>query len=147
MALNYTSEVIIEKGIDEVIEKFQNRENDRHWMPGLIEQTTLEGTANEEGCLTKLVFDVDGQQFSMTERVVNKNLPENYTTYYDSPFAKNTVVSTFERLADNKTRYTTDNEFHFNDPSMESMAQENPQPFIDQSQVYLKSFKSFIEKE
>lgn len=144
MSLRYKVQVDIDRPMDEVVNLFQNRENDRHWMDGLKEQEVLEGTMGEEGCLTRLVFSIEGGEFEMNEKLQKKNLPEEYTTFYETGHTKNTVISSFENLDNNRTRYTTDNEFHF-EGEMEEMAKANPDAFKQQSQIYLDNFKKFVE--
>jgi len=146
MSLRYEVDIVINKSIEEVIDLFQNRENDYKWMEGLKVQEVIEGQPNEEGSKTRLEFDLKGKDFKMIETLVKKNLPDEYVTHYEAPNVDNTVISSFTAVSPNQTRYVTDNEFVFSG-LMKLMSPLMKGAFKKQSQKYLVNFKTFIENE
>ena len=53
--MKYTTEIIIEKGLEEVIKKMDSTDNMKHWQEGLVSAEHISGTPGEFGAQMKLM--------------------------------------------------------------------------------------------
>jgi len=144
--MKYKLNIEISKPLDEVTALFKNRTNDKLWMKGFLKKTPIQGEEGEEGAKCKVEFKMGKRHFVMEEEILKINLPEEYTTNYTTPKVFNIVKSSFEKIDDNTTRYTTEQEFQFKG-FMKLMAFFMPGAFKKQSMQYLKDFKAFAENQ
>lgn len=142
--MKYTVEIEINKPIDTVIELFDNPDNMGKWMEGLQSFEHLSGTPGEPGAKSRLKFKMGKREIEMIETVTVRNLPDEFSGTYEAAGVFNIVKNKFEKISENKTKYFTENEFHFKG-FMKIMAWIMPGAFKKQSMKYLKSFKQFAE--
>lgn len=143
--MKFSCEIIIEKPIDEVIEKFDNIENMKEWMEGLQSFEPISGTTGEVGAKAKLVFLMGKRNIEMIETITVKDLPREFSGTYDAQGVHNIVKNYFEAVDANSTRYKTDQEFQFKG-FMKIIGALFPKAFKKQSLKYLMNFKQFVEK-
>lgn len=143
--MKYTCEIIINKPIDEVVEKFDSVDNMKEWMPGFQSYEVIEGTIGEVGCKAKLLFDMGKRKIEMIETITVKNLPQEFSGTYDAQGVHNIVKNYFEKTSDTSTKYTTYQEFQFKG-FMKIIGFLFPGAFKKQSMAYLENFKKFVEK-
>ena len=93
--MKYKVDILIEKPIDEVVEKFSDRSNDKLWMKGFVKKTQISGEEGEEGAKCKVEFEMGKRRVEMIEEITNKNLPDDYTTTYTTDKVFNIVKSSF----------------------------------------------------
>lgn len=111
--MKYTTEVIIDKPVETVIGLFDAPDHYEKWMRGLISFDVLEGDFGREGTKSKYVFNMGKRELDMIETVLKRNLPYEYTVKYETGKVFNVVRNSFESIAENKTKYITEHEFHF----------------------------------
>lgn len=143
--MKYSCEVTINKPIGEVITKFDNFENLKHWMEGFRSYEHLSGTSGEPGAKTKLIFQMGKRSIEMIETVTVRNLPYEFSGTYDAKGVHNIVKNYFKPVDENTTVYSTDQEFQFKG-FMKVIAFLMPRVFKKQSQKYLNDFKRFAEE-
>lgn len=142
--MKYTSEVVIKKPKDQVVNLFNNKKKYYDWMDGLENYEVVEGDFGEEGAKAELEFKLKGRDFKMTEIVIKNNLPEEYTVEYTSSGVVNIVTNIFEETEEQETRYRSENELHFSG-IMKLFGFLMPGSFKKTSQKYLDDFKKMVE--
>lgn len=143
--MKYTTSVTINAPIEKVVMLFDNVENYANWMEGLKDYTTMEGKPLKVGTISKLTFEARGRTIEMTEKVLSKDLPQDYSVSYDGGRTQNIVKNSFQATADNKTLYTTEQSFVFQNYFMKFFAWIMPNAFKNQSLKYQNAFKQFVE--
>jgi len=138
--MKYTLEIEINKQIDKVIDLFSNSDNFYKWMEGLQSIEHLEGERGKPGAKSKMVFNIEGKEQEILETIISRDLPQEYSSIFDSEGVHNIQKNRFEKVNDNKTKLIAKNEFQF-DEAMKSMTDL----FKQQSMTYLENFKRFAE--
>ncbi len=144
--MKYKVSIDINKPIEHVTRLFKDRTNDKLWMKGFKAKTPIEGHEGEEGARCKVEFQLGKRYFAMEEEILKIDLPDEYITTYTTPKVFNVVKNSFEKIDDNSTRYSTEQDFQFKG-IMKIMAFFMPGAFKKQSMSYLKDFKTFAEKQ
>lgn len=144
--MKYTESIVIHLPLERVVDLYMNPENYKHWMEGLQSFETISGTQGEEGSKTKFSFKMGKREIEMTETVLKKELPKEYTVSYEAKNVYNIVKNRFEEVEDNKTRLINEQEFRFGG-FMKLLGMLMPGAFKKQSRKYLKDFKEFAEKQ
>lgn len=142
--MRYTTEIIINKPIDQVIALFDNADNLKEWMEGLQSFEHISGTPGEVGAKSKLTFLMNNRKLEMIETITAKNLPDEFSGTYEAKGVFNTVVNRFVRLDGNRTKYVTEHEFELSG-FMKIIGWLMPGMFRKQSMKYLEAFKKFAE--
>jgi uncharacterized membrane protein len=143
--MKYTSEITINRPIQEVIEKFDNIDNMKEWMSGFVSYEIIEGIPGQEGAKMKLFFDMGKRKIEMIETITKRNLPHEFSGTYDAKGVQNIVKNFFEKIDENTTNYKTEQEFHFSG-FMKIIGMMFPKMFKKQTYKYLEDFKKFVEK-
>lgn len=144
--MKYTSEININKPVDQVIALFDNPDNLSKWMEGLQSFEHISGTPGEPGAKSRLRFLLGKRKMEMTETVLVRNLPDEFSGSYETNGVYNIVKNRFEKISDHETRYITENEFRFTG-FMKIISWLMPGAFKKQSYKYLEAFKRFAESQ
>lgn len=144
--MRYSCEVTINLPRQRVIELFDNPENLKHWMPGLISFEPVSGTPGQPGAISRLEFQMGKRKMVMTETITVRNLPHEFSGTYDVQNVYNEVKNYFEEVGPDKTRYSTNNYFKFTGV-MKLFAFFMQGTFKKTSQDYLNRFKAFAESQ
>jgi hypothetical protein len=144
--MRYSCEVIINLPRQRVIELFDNPENLKHWMPGLISFEPVSGVPGQPGAISRLEFQMGKRKMVMTETITVRNLPSEFSGTYDVQNVYNEVKNYFEEVGPQQTRYSTDNYFRFSGV-MKLFAFFMQSAFKKTSQDYLNRFKAFAESK
>ncbi len=142
--LKYTCEIKINRGRDEVIEKFDNIDNMKYWMKGFQSYDVISGVSGEVGCEAKMTFQIGKRKIEMIETITVKDLPREFSGTYDANGVHNVVKNYFDEIDENTTLYKTYQEFHFTG-FMKIIGFLFPSAFKKQSMKYLTDFKYFVE--
>lgn len=144
--MKYTNQIEINKPIDKVIQLFDNPDNLKKWMEGLIGFEHFFGVPGNPGSKSKLKFKMGSREIEMIETITVRNLPNEFSATYETNGVFNSVSNKFEKVSENKTRYITENEFHFTG-IMKVIAFLMPGTFKKQTMKYLVAFKNFAESQ
>ena len=142
--MKYTCEITINKNREEVVQLFDSVENLYKWMEGLTKYEHLSGTPGEIGAKAKLTFNFKKRQMEMVETITVKNLPDEFSGTYDAKGVHNIVKNFFQPTPDGKTKYISEQEFHFKG-IMKLFGFLMPGAFKKQSMKHLEAFKKFAE--
>ncbi len=147
--IKYTEKIEINSNIDTVITLFDNPYNMKEYMVGIESYRVLNGNIRETGTQAELVVnyieeDIVKRKIVMIEEIITNNLPEEKKVTYTADGVYNIVTNRFIRITDNKTKFINEQEFELKG-YMKVMGFFMPSAFKEQSRVYLKNFKEFVE--
>ncbi|TGL84872.1 SRPBCC family protein [Leptospira congkakensis] len=142
--MKFTVSIDINKPLDFVIQTFDDPENLKRWMKGLVSFEPISGTPGQPGAKSKLTFNHNGRKMEMEETITVKNLPKEFSGTYEISGIWNLVQNQFEALSPNLTRYTSVQEFRMKAPMKWFSLLLQPM-FRKQSLQHLQSFKQFTE--
>jgi len=144
--MKYTNTVEINKPRAEVIQLFDDPKNMKYWMDGLQDYKHLKGEPGTEGAKTKLWINQGKRQMEMVETITTHNPPKEFHGIYETTGAWNGQKNFFTELNENRTLWTSENEFKFEGFLMKAIGFLMPGAFKKQTQKYMESFKAFAEK-
>lgn len=143
--MKYTLDIVIKRGLDDVIQLFDSTDNMYKWMKGLQSFDALEGTPGQVGAKSKMIFLSGKREIEMIETITVKNLPHEFSASYEAKGVYNFVSNRFKAEGKNLTRYSTDQEFQFTG-FMKWLAMIMPGAFKKQTLQHMQAFKAFAEK-
>lgn len=144
--MKYTIETLIELPLKEVIEKFDNTENMKHWQRGLISVEHISGTPGEVGAKMKLNYQMGKRKMELIETITHKQLPNEFHGTYDTKGMHNVQENYFTETENGHTLWTSKSEFLPTSFVLRIMTLLMPGAFKKQSKIYLNDFKNFAEK-
>ncbi len=142
--MKYTMDIVVDVGLEKLIQLFDNTDNMYEWMDGLQSFEALEGTPGEVGAKSKMKFLSGKRELEMIETITEKNLPEVFSASYEAKGVFNIVSNHFVATGENQTRYITDQEFQFTG-FIKLMAMFMPGMFKKQTRQHMQAFKTFAE--
>lgn len=142
--MKYTAEITIELPREEVLQKFDDPANLKHWQRGLISFEPVSGTPGEEGAKSRLVYKMGKREIEMTETITKKNLPEEFHGTYEAKGVYSVQENFFEETPQNTTRWIAHVEFRFSG-FMKLMGWFMPGAFKKQTYQYIQDFKAYAE--
>lgn len=143
--MKYTCQIIINKPLEEVIEKLDNAENMKHWQRGLQSYTMVSGTPGHEGAKMDLDYQMGKRRVKMTETITKNNFPHEFHANYDAKGVHNIQENHFKQLPDGSTEWRSESTFEFSNFGLKLFGWLMPGAFKKQSMSYLKDFKAFAE--
>lgn len=144
--MKYTTEITIDRPLEEVIQKLDNPENMKHWQRGLIGYKIL-NTENPAavGAKMELEYKMGKRNMVMTETITKRNFPNEFHATYDAKGVHNIQQNFFHQDDDGTTKWVSESEFQFQGFGMKMMGWLMPGAFKKQSMKYLNDFKNFVE--
>lgn len=142
--MKYSCEVVIDRPIDEVIEKFDSTENLYKWQPSLKATEQLSGEPGQPGAKMKLIYDQRGRETAMVETITERNFPSAFSATYEAPGVVNPCANRFEDAGDGRTKWTMETEFRFSS-FMALMSIFMRGAFPRETQKSMNQFKEWVE--
>ena len=142
--MKYTNEVIIDLPRERVIELFDNPDNLPKWQPSLQTFELVSGEVGRTGAKSRLVYLEGGRRSEMTETIIARNLPNEFSAVYEVKGVWNATHNYFEDVGPTKTRWLMKNEFKFTG-FMAVMAIFMRGAFPKQTQRDMERFRAFAE--
>ena len=142
--MKYQQQITINKPRKEVVARYSNPDNMKHWQQGFIFMKPINGKPGEEGSQNLLKYDMGKRQIEMTETIIKNNLPDEFSATYEAKGVYNYQVNRFSPTMETSTLWITDNEFKFTG-FMKLFGWFMPGAFKKQSQKYMEDFKAFVE--
>ena len=142
--MKYQQEITINKPRKEVVEKFSNPDNMKHWQRGFIFMKPINGKMGEEGSQNLLKYDMGKREVEMTETILKNNLPDEFSATYEAKGVYNYQINKFSPTMEKNTLWITDNEFMLSG-FMKLFGWFMPGAFKKQSRKYMEDFKAFVE--
>ncbi|MDH7444335.1 SRPBCC family protein [Aquimarina sp. 2201CG14-23] len=143
--MEYTNKIEIALPRDQVVAKFDNEENMKHWQKGFVGMEHLSGEKGKTGATAKLSYKMGKREIEMIETITLLDLPEAFHLTFDAKNVYNIQENHFEELPNGHTRWISKNEFRFSG-FMKIMGFLMPGAFRKQSLTYMQDFKTFAEE-
>jgi len=143
--MKYSTEVIIERPLNEVIEKMDNADNMKHWQRGLVAAEHISGTPGSVGAKMKLNYEMGKRKMELIETVTENSFPDAFHATYDTKGMHNIQQNYFEELPNGHTKWTSKSEFQASSFMLKAMMFLMPGAFKKQSLQYMNDFKNFAE--
>ncbi len=143
--MKYQQEITINKPRKEVVAKFSDPENMKHWQRGFIFMKPINGELGKEGSQNLLKYDMGKRQIEMTETILKNNLPDEFSATYEAKGVYNYQVNRFSPTLEKSTLWIAENEFQFSG-FMKLFGWFMPGAFKKQSKKYMEDFKAFVEE-
>ncbi|MBC3847880.1 SRPBCC family protein [Winogradskyella echinorum] len=143
--MTYTTEIIIEKPIDMVIQKLDSTENMKHWQEGLKNAEHISGTPGELGAKMKLYYDFGKRKMEIIETITKQDFPNEFHATYTTKGVRNIQENHFESTDSGFTKWVAKNEFQPTNFVMSMMLFLMPSAFKKQTKTYMTNFKNFVE--
>ena len=121
----------------------------KEYMDGMESYTLLSGNLREVGAKAEIVAayiedDVVKRKIVMIEEIITNNLPEENKVTYTADGVYNIVTNRLVKVSATQTKFINEQEFEFGG-YMKIMGFFMPSAFKQQSRVYLRNFKEFVE--
>ena len=142
--MKYTIDININLPREKVIELFDNQDNLEKWQCGLESFEHLSGEPGEVGAKSLIKYNMDKRKIEMTETILKKDLPNEYSFTFEAKGMWNQVDNYFEEIDANTTRWKSDNEFK-GKGILAIMLFLMPGLFKKQSLKFMNNFKAFAE--
>jgi uncharacterized protein YndB with AHSA1/START domain len=142
--MKLTSEVVIDRPRERVLEMIMAPGNFAKWQPGVRKFELLSGQQGYPGARAKVLMETHGFKLEMIETIVERKMPEVYTLKYEGKGVKNLVENRFYEDGPGKTRWVMTNTLEF------SLATAFAAGFIKdtvvkQNQESMQRFKAWAE--
>ena len=144
--MQYTSEILIDKPIEEVVKKMDSIENIKHWQDGFVSTEHIAGTPGKFGAKMKLNYSFGKRNMAITETITKHNFPEEFHATYTTKGIRNIQQNFFESTEDGGTKWISKNEFQPTSFAMSAMLFLMPKSFKKQTEKYMTNFKAFVEQ-
>lgn len=144
--MKYQHDILIKLPLKELIEKFDNPDNMKHWQKGFISFEHESGHEGAVGAKSKLKYKMGKREIEMTETIIKRTLPHEFHATYEANGVFNTQENYFEVIDDTTTKWISKSEFKFTNFMMKVMGFLMPGAFKKQSYEYMVDFKNFAEK-
>lgn len=143
--MKYKQDIIINKPVNEVVEKFRDPDNIKHWQRGFIFLKHLNGEFGAEGSQNLLKYEISKREIEMKETILKNNLPSEYEASYVADGVYNHQLNKFEEVNENSTIWISYSEFKFSG-FMKLIGKLMPGTFKKQSKQFMDDFKIFVEE-
>ena len=143
--MRYTVQIEVEQPLDDVVRLFVDRANMPYWQEGLLADEPIEGEPGQAGSRSRLRFKMGKREIEMVETIEVRDLPRQFTAFYETKGVRNRVAMRFEEVSDSTTRLVSDQEFVFEGLMMRIMGALFGSMFRKQSMKYMTDFKAFAE--
>ena len=143
-SIKYCQEIEIKSNIDTVIEIFDNPYNMKEYINGIKDYKIISGEISKVGSKAEITFVMENNKIIMIEEIITNSLPDEKKVTYTANGVYNVVTNKFVKISNNKTKFIKEQEFEFKG-YMKIIGFFTQSSFKQQSRVYLKNFKEFIE--
>ncbi|ARV13694.1 SRPBCC family protein [Polaribacter sp. SA4-12] len=142
----YTAQVSVNKPISYVFKTFNNSENIKKWIPEVKSFEVVNKNPGKTGSVYKIVIDNNGQEITMTEKVMAYVENEKVTLFFDAEGMLKKDDYTFTEK-DGVTTVTLNASCQSDTYLMACVYPLFKGTFQEQDQSYLNNFKAFAEKQ
>lgn len=111
--MNFTTQIVIDRPRQRVVELIRNPDNIAKWQPGLQSVELLAGEPDQVGAKSRVVFEMRGFQLELFETIVEHNPPERFSSVFEARGVRNQVENRFFEDGPDKTRWVMANAFKF----------------------------------
>ena len=143
---NYTAQVFVDKPVTEVFSVFNNSENIKNWIPEIKSFEVVNDNPGKTGSIYKIVVENQGEEITMTEKVLAYVPNEKVTLFFDAENMLKTDDYLFSE-EDGVTTIILKSSCKSDSFIMACLFPYFKGTFQEQDQAYLNNFKEFVEKQ
>lgn len=143
--MKYTTEIIINKPLEEVAKKMNSTENMKHWQEGLVSVEHISGSPGKFGAKMQLNYNFGKRKMTLIETITKQNFPEEFHATYSTKGVRNIQQNYFTETSEGFTKWICKNEFQPTSFAMNAMLFFMPKAFKKQTKKYMTNFKNFVE--
>ena len=144
--MKFTCTIDINRPKEKVVALFADPQHLKEYQDGFISKELLEGTAGQNGAISKMLYKQGKGQMELTETIINNGLPDVFVGHYHHKHMDNTMTCRFIQLNENQTRYKSEIEYTaFRGFLPKLLAKLFPGMFKKQVQKWQNNFKIFAE--
>ncbi|WP_420582126.1 SRPBCC family protein [Reichenbachiella sp.] len=138
--------LIIDKPLDIVAKYFADPTYLKEYQEGFVSKELVSGTAGENGAVSNMLYEHNGQKMELIETITANNLPDTFEAHYHHEHMDNTMKCTFTPLDDGRTEYRSFIEYtRINWVMPRLMAILVPSLYKKPVKRWLENFKRFVE--
>jgi hypothetical protein len=142
-AMKYTVEIEVNAPLKRAVELFDEPGSLRHWMP-VASVELLSGAQGHVGAQSLIKFKNGARETHMTETVLVRDLPREFSASYAFQGVHYVVKNHFEETAAGRTRYWSEQDFQLTG-FMKVFGLLVPWMFRRESMKHLRGFKAYVE--
>ncbi|MCL7765183.1 SRPBCC family protein [Polaribacter sp. Z014] len=142
----YTATISVNKSVEEVFKIFNNSEDIKNWIPEVQSFEVMNDNPGKTGSIYKIVVLNQGQEITMTEKVMAYVPNEKVTLFFDAEGMLKKDDYTFTE-ENGVTTITLNVSCQSETYLMACVFPFFKGTFIEQDQSYLNNFKAFAEKQ
>lgn len=140
--------VVIDKPLDVVVKYFANPAYLKEYQEGFVRKELVSGVAGENGAISNLFYEHNGQKMELVETITDNKLPHTFEAHYHHEHMDNTMKCTFTPLDDGHTEYRSYIEYtRINWIMPRLMAILFPSVYKKPVKRWLENFKKFVENQ
>ena len=143
--MKFKLETLINKPRADVWQAFDNIENTSKWQPSLISREITDGTPGQLGAVTTLTYKEGEREFTLIEKVMHRDEPNQLDHVYENVFADNIIKNKFIEQGKDQTLWVIETEFKFKTLLMKIMGNALKKNYIKRTQRDMQSFKEMAE--
>ena len=137
-------ELLINKPRADIWKFFTDLEKIKLWQPSLQDIETISGTSGQPGSSSKWTYEENGREFSLTEKVLERDEPARFESEFENEFATNIVNNLFSQEGDG-TLWIQETTYTFKTLLMKIMGRVLKKKYVARSQKEMQRFKEAIE--
>ena len=138
--------------IDQSIEIVSNYFIDPNYLgeyqEGFVKKELIKGEQGAAGAVSKMYYANGKHSMVLTETIISNNLPHSFEAFYHHQHMDNTMKCEFEKLSENRTRYSVKVEYTriaWVMPRL--MAMLFPGMYKKPARKWMENFKRFVEAQ
>jgi UDP-N-acetylenolpyruvoylglucosamine reductase len=145
--MKYRLELTIDKPRRQVWQAFTDREKIKVWQPALSDIEPIKGIPGQVGSESKLNFKENEREFSLIEKITQRQEPETFSQLYENSYAVNTVKNSFIDHGESQTLWITETEYKFKTLLMKMIGPVYKRNFAVRTQRDMERFKEVVENK
>ena len=145
--MKFKTELLINRPRLEVWKFFLDHGKTNLWQPTLIKIDPLSGIADQPGAESKWIYEENGREFSLTEKILHCEELIRFERLFENAFAGNTVNNLFVEQSKDETLWITETEYKFKTPLMKLLGPLFKRNYVARSRKEMERFKEMVEKE
>jgi len=144
--MKFKLELLIDKPRMEVWKTFDDPGNMSGWQPSLKKVELVSGTPGQPGAVSKLTYEENEREFVLSEKVIQRNVPNRFDGVYDNEFAENIVRYTFVEQDESSTLWVVETEYRFKTWIMKIVGPLTKKNLVLRTQRDMERFKELAER-
>ena len=145
--MKFKLELLINKPRTEVWNAFDDPEKTKIWQPSLIKFEPMSGRPGQPGPAAKLTYKENEREFSLIEKITQRDEPNRFDGVYENNFADNVIRNIFIEKSKEQTLWVVETEFKFKTLLMRILGPLLKKNYVARSRRDMERFKEMVEKQ